>query len=234
MVAGNHDLPADIAAQLAALPGERDPAYFVYLQTVLLEVLVTARRQTVNPTLRGRADRIVFDRTGDPIRRAAFRHGKPLEGEQDEVEDEMKAIFWVAMLAPSFFEIRFNRAMKWCAQEAGRRLRGREGEKRLQREREHRAFRGQPGVDYPGGAGEDEYPALDVRRLLREGLETLPPRQAQALVLLYEDDLPIFSKFPDVVTVASTLASPERTVRRLVADGLAALGLWYEEQVRDD
>ena len=233
MAAGKRALSAEVAAQLAALPGERDPAYFDYLRTVRLEVLITARRSTVNPTLRRRVDRRVLKKTEKRIRRAAFRYGMPLEGDQDEVEDEMKAIFWVAMLAPSIFEIRFNLGMKRCAQEARRNLYGR-GWKLDQREREHRALRGRPGVDYPDGGGEDEYPAIDTRMLLREGLKTLPPRQAQALALLYERDLPRFSKFPDLVTVASTLEIPERTARRLVADGLAALGLWCKEQVRDD
>ena len=233
MVAGRHERPAEVAASLAALPDERDPAYFNYLETVRLEVLVTARRRTVNPTLRARVDRLALKRTEDPIRKAAVRHGNPLEGWEDEVEDELKVLFWIAIRGPSFFEVRFNLAMKRCAQDAGKTIRGR-GQRGLQSEREHRAFRGQPGVDYEDIAGEDEYPAIDERILFQQGLATLPDRQARALVYVYEDDRPIFSKDPDVVTVASTLDCSERTARRLVANGLGALGLWYEQQVGDD
>ena len=196
-------------------------------------MLVTARRRTVNPTLRARVDRLTLKNTEDPIRKAAVRYGNPFEGWEDEVEDELKVRFWIAIRGWSFFEIRFYLAMKRRAQDAGRALRGR-GEKELQREREHRALRGQPGVDYEDPAGEDEYPAINERRFFQQGLATLPDRQDRALVLVYEDDRPIFSKDPDVVTVASTLDCPERTAHRLVANGLGALGLWYEQQVGDD
>ncbi len=133
----------------------------------------------------------------------------------------------------SFFEIRFNLAMMRCAQDAGRTLHGR-GKKRLQREREHRAIRGRPGVDYPEPAVGGEHAAIDRRIVLGEGLATLPDRQARALALVYEDDLPVFSKYPDVATVASTLDCSERTAYRLVENGLRAFGAWYEQQVGDD
>ena len=233
MVAGEYYLPAEIAAELAALPGERDPAYFGYLETVSLEVLVTARRRTENLTLATQVERLLFDNTAEPIRKAAIRHGKPLEGWEDEVEDELQALFWIAIMRRSFFEIRFNRAMKRRAQDAGRSIHGR-GQRRLQSEREHRALRGQPGVDYPGGAGEDEYPALDLQILFQEGLKPLPRRQAEALVLLYEHDLPIFSQDPDVTTIATELDCSEPTARRVVAAGLAAFVRWYDEHMGDD
>ena len=229
MVAGEYVPPPEVAAELAALPGERDATYLDCLRNASLEVLVSARRRTANPTLRTRVDRIVFERTEKPITDAAIRHGHPPPGEDDEVADEVKVMFWIAILRPSFFEIRFNLAMLRSAQQAGERIRS-----GLQRDRERRALRGQPGVDYPERAVEDEYPAIDQRILFQEGLTTLSDRQARALVLVYEDDLPIFSKDPDVVTVASTLDCSERTARRLVAEGLDALGLWYEQQVAND
>ena len=233
MVAGDYYLPDEIAAELAALPDERDPAYFEYLRTASLEVLVTARRRTQDPTLATQVERLLFDNTAAPIRKAAIRYGKPLEGWEDEVENELQTRFWEAILGPSFFEIRFYRAMKWCAQDAGRSVHGRTW-KRLQRAREHRAIRGQPGVDYHEPAAEDEYPALDLRILLQEGLATLPRRQAEVFVLLYERDLPIFSRNPDVTTIATELECSEPTAHRRVAEALAALARWHEEQLGDD
>ncbi len=196
--------------------------------------MVIVRRQAKDDTLRGAIDEILVDRVLPLIRNAVLRHSQVPPEEYDEAEDEAMAMFWAAIQGESFFEIRFNLAMKTLAQGAGRRVGGgkqRERERSAERIDSTRADSGAAPLDVADDA--DDYGAIENDILIRDGLVTLPDEQAQAIVLHYLMDLPVFSQDAGALTVVSTLGCSERKARKLVANGLATIRLWIGEEESD-
>ena len=234
MTAERFERPAEIAAELAALPGEEDAGYLDSLRSCRLEVLVVARRRTVAGALQTRIDEILVDRALPFVRAAVARHGRVPADELEDAQHEAMVRFWAAIQVESFFEVRFNRAMKTLAQRAGERIRG--GKQRA-RERSADRIGGPSGGGDEGqldiGVDEDEYLVRENRMLIEAGLATLPDEQARALTLHYLMELSAFSQNPEVQTVTSVLGWSERKTRQLLADGRAALRLWIDQEEDD-
>ena len=219
--------PPEIAAELADLTATTALDYLDRLQRVSIEVVVIARRQATDRMLRDRIDSILVERSLPRIRAAVNRYSNVPPEELDEAEGEAMVLFWKGIQDESFFEVRFNRAMKFLAKQAGRNIRGGE-----QREWERSALRissdnsedsnGRYAVtDIPDDS--DEYSEFESRHLIEVGLASLPEEQARAISLHYHLGLQIYSKDPAVPTVASKLGCRERKARKLIADGMAAL-----------
>lgn len=234
MTTDKYERPPEIAAELASLPGEEESALLEQLRAASLEVLVIARRRTQDEALRERIDEIVVDRVSQPLRSAVSRHGEAPPGELDEVQDEAMVMFWEEIQDESFFEVRFNLAMKTLARHAGRRVRGGK-----QRNRERLSER----IGTPGGFDDDEsvdvaatgddYAALHNQWLVREGLAQLPEEQANAMALHYLMEFPVHSQNPTVPTVSSLLRCSERKARGLLAKGRHALRGWIDQEEHD-
>ena len=231
MTAEKFERPAEVAAELAELPGEADPAYLTQLESSSLEVLVIARRRATLGALRDDIDEILANRSLPAMRAAVFRHsGLPYQ-ELEDAQQEAMVRFWGTIGRESFFEIRFNRALMMLARRVGESIRGGK-----QRARERAAERlGRPRAErddiYPDVPDEDdEYEALLDRMLIDAALQTLPDEQAEALTLHYRIGLPIFSKDPGVRTVASELGWSERKTHQLIADGKATARLSIEQE----
>ena len=222
-----YSLPPEIEAELVALPAPTASSYLDRLLSVPIEVVVVARRQTADRMLRDKIDSILLDRSLLSIRAAVYRHGGVPSEELDEAQGEMMLLFWEEIQRESFFEVRFNSALKRLAKRAGRKIRGGK-----QRERERSALH----IDSDGSEesndrdtvtdipdDSDEYSQWESEYLIEIGLASLPYEQAKAIILHYLMGLNVYSIDSAVRTVASELGCGERKARRLVADGLAAL-----------
>ena len=175
---------------------------------------------------------------GPRIRAAVHRHAGLPRDEIEEVEDEAMVLFWEAIGQESFFEVRFNLAMKRLVQQAARRIRGGK-----QRARERAAVRIGP-LDSELSDGRDAWAdvAADAdissevadRMLIETGLATLPREQARALSLQYLIGLPVHSQDPAVRTVSSTLGCGERKARQLITDGKARIRRWFDGEDGDE
>ena len=238
MTAAKYDRPPEIEAALAALPPPTGSGYVDRLRAAPLEVVVIARRGAGDRRLRDQIDGILVDRVSPRIHAAVRRQVSPSYHDIDEVEDEAMVLFWESLSRASFFEVRFNLALKRLAQHAARRLRGGK-----QRERERAAVRigptapeGSDGRDTWADVADDAdiFSAIDDRLLLNAGLARLPQEQARALSLHYLIGLPVHSQDPAVQTVASTFGCGERKARRLIADGLASLRRWIDGEGGDE
>ena len=153
------------------------------------------------------------------IRASAIRNGGAPPGEDEDVASEAVARFLAEIENPSHFEVRFNSAAQTIARRAGAHIRR---GKRGQRDRD--AMHGLPGITYPEPlATTDEFERADARMLIEEHLPALPAEHAQALVLRFYQGLPVSSRYPDRVTVASTLGCSRRKAQQLLAEGLAIL-----------
>ena len=222
-----YSLPPEIEAELVALPAPTESSYLDQLLSVSIEVVVVSRRQTADRMLRDKIDSILVDRSLPRIRAAVYRHsGVPTE-ELDEARDVTMLLFWEEIQRESFFELRFNSALKLLAKRAGRKIRGGK-----QRELERSALRIDSDgseesndrdtvTDIPDDSG--EYSQWESEALIEIGLSSLPHEQAWAINLHYLMGLNVYSIDSAVRTVASELGCGERKARRLVADGLAAL-----------
>ena len=213
--------PPEIAAALATLPDEDDPDYLNQLEaTKFFEVLITARRIASTEALQRRINDIVAERVLGAIDGAAVRWwGEVPPGPWDDVKGEARAMFWEAIQEESFFEIRFNSAMKNLARQAGQRIRGRKKFVPVD-------LLGAMDDDVP--SPHDEYAAAQHRMDLQQAIESLPDDQRRAYELHHEMGCPIFSKDPTVLTVASALGCAERKARQIWADTKAALEPWLE------
>ena len=220
-------LPPDVQAELAALPQPTAPGYLDSLERASLEVVVIARRFATSQRLRDQIDSILVSRLTSVIRTAVHRHGRVSRTELKDAQQEAMALFWEAIQSESFFEVRFNQAMRFLAKQAGRKIRGGK-----QREFESSALRaGTEDSEDPDGRDSpidvpdrvDEYSRSEDRNLINVGLASLPEEQARAIVLHYRMDLQIYSHDPAVRTVASVLGCGERKARKLIADGRAGL-----------
>lgn len=220
-------LPPEVQAELAALPEPTAPGYLDSLERAPLEVVVIARRLATGQRLRDQIDSILVSRVTPFIRAAVHRHGRVFITELKDAEQEAMALFWEAIQSESFFEVRFNQAMRFLAKQAGRKIRGGK-----QREFESSALRAgtedsedpdgrDSPIDVPDRA--DEYSRSEDRDVINVGLASLPEEQARAIVLHYRMDLQIYSHDPAVRTVASVLGCGERKARKLIADGRAGL-----------
>ena len=232
MTTPKYDRPPEIEAALVALPPPTGSGYVDRLRAAPLEVIVIARRGAGDRRLRDQIDGILVERMELRIRVAVRRHGRLPQGEIDEVEDEAMVLFWESVSRESFFEVRFNLALKRLVQHAARRIRGGK-----QRERERAAVRigamdpeSSDGRDTRADVADDAdlYSAIDDRLLLNAGLARLPQEQARALILHYLIGLRVHSQDPAAQTVASTLLCGERTARQLIADGKASLRRWID------
>ena len=233
-----YTLPSEIESELAELPVQTAACYLERLQGVPIEVVVIARRQAADRMLRDQIDSILVDLVTPRIRAAVRRYGYPPSGEVRDTEDEAMLLFWEKVQHESFFEVRFNRAMKNLAQQAGRNIRGAK-----QRAFERAALRidsgnleDATGRDVPREIADDsdDYSQSEIRLLVQEGLATLPIEQARALTLHYLMGLQIFSHDSTIQTVATELGCGERKARKLIADGKAALGLLIGQEDNDD
>ena len=222
-----YTLPPEIETELIALPVPTASNYVDRLSSASIEVVVITRRQTADRVLRDHIDSILVDRSLPRIRAAVFRHSGVPSEEIDEALDEATILFWEEIQHESFFEVRFNSALKRVAQRAGRRIRGGK-----QRELERLALYigsddseetsdGHTVTDVPNAS--DEYSQWETEYLIEIGLASLPNEQARAISLHFLVGLKIYSIDPAFRTVASELGCGERKARRLIADGLAAL-----------
>ena len=238
MTTPQYDRPPEIEAALVALPPPTGSGYVDRLRAAPLEVVVIARRGAGDRRLRDQIDGILVERVELRIRAAVRRHGRLPQGEIDEVEDEAMVLFWESVSRESFFEVRFNLALKRLVQHAARRIRGGK-----QRERERAAVRigamdseSSDGRDTRADVADDAdiYSAIDDRLLLNAGLARLPQEQARALSLHYLIGLRVHSQDPAAQTVASTLRCGERTACQLIADGKASLRRWIDGEGGDE
>ena len=219
--------PPEISAEIAALPAPTDSNYLDRLQCASIEVVVWARRQAADQRLRDQVDSILVSRSTQLLRAAVRRHGGVPTTEIDDAEQEAMFLFWAAIQRASFFEVRFNRAMRFLAKQAGRNIRGgkqREVERSARRidsqESEEMDDRDAP-IDVPDEV--DEYSRFEDRDLVGMWLASLPEEQSKALSLHYCMGLHIYSQDPAERTVATVLGCGERKARKLIADGKTAL-----------
>lgn len=235
MPTARFERPPEVAAEVAALPGEEDPDYLESLRACRLEVLVIARRRTAAAVLQARIDAILVDRTLPVLRAAVARHAGVSGDQLEDAQQEAMLKFWSEIQCESFFEIKFNLAMKTLARRAGERIRG--GKQRTRERAAERigASRG-PGEEVGLEVADDEdgYSAIENRMLIEAGLATLPDEQAWALTLRYIEGQPAHSQDPQVATVSSVLGWSERKTRQLLADGKAALRIWIDQEGDND
>lgn len=224
--AEHYGRPPEIEAELAALPPPASPGYRDSMWSASMEALVIARRSATG-ALQRQIDLILAERAMPLIRTAAARHGAAPGGEAEEAEGEAMLRFWEEIQRESFFEVRFNRALMFRARHAGKRVRG-----GVQRARERSALRfDTTEQDAPSGGGSpvdiadsvDAYAQADVRMEVEVGLAAIDRRQAEALILHDLMGYPVHSRRHGTPTVMSLLGCSERTARRLLADGRAAL-----------
>ena len=222
-----YTLPPEVEAELVALPTPTAASYLDRLLAVPIEVVVVARRQAADRMLRDQIDSILVERSLPRIRAAVYRHSGVPQEELNEAQSEAMLLFWEEIQRESFFEVRFNSALKLLAKRAGRNIRGGQ-----QREHERSALRigsddseeshnRDTVLDIPDDS--DEYSRWESRHIIEIGLASLPHEQARAINLHYFMGLNVYSIDPGVRTVASELGCGERKARRLVADGLVAL-----------
>lgn len=222
-----YTLPPEIITELTALPDSTAPDFLDRLQCAPIEVVVFVRRQARGRILRDQIECILVERSARLINKAVERHCEVSPEELEDVEAEAMALFWETIQNESFFEIRFNSAMKNLAKQAGRKICGSK-----QRARERCAMRlgseedekldGNSFIaDIPDDS--DESAQFERRFLIDVGLALLPNEQARAIILHYHFGLQIFSKDPEVQSVASELGCGERKARKLVSEGKAAL-----------
>ena len=229
-----YTLPPEIESELVALPPPTAVGYLARLQCVSIEVVVIARRQAADRVLRDEIDSILFERSLPRIRAAVKRHSRVNVEELDEAEGEAMLLFWKELQSESFFEVRFNLALKRLAERAGRNIRGGK-----QRAFERSALRidseDSDGRDAPIEVPDaDEHSRFEDRDLVEVGLASLPKEQARAIGLHYLLELQIFSGDPTIQTVASELGCGERKARKLIADAKIALGLLIGQEDNDD
>ena len=231
-------LPTEIETELAELSEPTASDYLNRLQHASIEVVIIARRLAEDWRLRDQIDSIIIERTNGLIRAAVYKHSHVPRQEFDEALDEAMVLFWEAIQDESFFEIRFNSAMKRLAKQAGRKIHGSK-----QRQREWSAVR----IDSAGTEDSDDRSAvidvadsidmdslIDDHRLVEIGLAALTDEQARALILHLNMGYPIFSNDPTVETVATQLGCRERKARKLIADGKAAFRHAIGEENNDD
>ncbi len=222
-----YTLPSEIAAELAALPDPKVSGFLDRLQCVPIEVVVIARRQAIGRTLRDQIERILVERSARLISKAVERHSRVPPDEFEDVEAEAMALFWKKIQSESFFEIRFNSAMKSLAEQAGRKICGSNQWARerfairLGSEDDEKSDGNSFIADIPDDS--NEYAQFERRFLIDVELASLPNDQARAIILHYRFGLQIFSKHPEVQSVASELGCGERKARKLVSEGKAAL-----------
>ena len=231
MTEEKYERPAEIAAELDALPSADDPTYLTRLGSSALEVIVIARRLAAGGPLQVDVDEILANRALPAVRAAVFRHSRVPPEDLLDAQQEAMATFWEEIQKESFFEVRFNLALKRLAQRVGERIRGGK-----QRARERSAER----LGSPRGAGDeqyvdvadddDQYEAIHNRMLVEAVLDVLPEEQARALALHYLMELPAFSKDPVVRTVASELGWAERKTRQILKDGRTAARLSIDQE----
>ena len=231
MVPNKWTRPPEIEAALAALPPENAPDYLDRLRTGPVEVLVIKRRGATNSEIQDKISELLGAAVIPRAAASVAVHGDVPAWEWDDVASDVLERFWRRIQAgETFFEIRFNLAMKTLVRESVRR-RG-EGAQR-QHERSVELY-GELPEDRENVGATDEFAAIEQREIIRHGLDQLPEEQAHAIVLRYFGGLPVFSKDPTEPTIASTLNCSERKARKLLADGEASLGVHIWEAESDD
>ena len=222
MVAQRFVRPPNVAAALAALPDEGDAAFLDELRAVKLpEVMVIARRGAANAALRRQIERMLEDMTTKRIHAAAVTHGKVPKRLRDDVKAELAAMFWENIQEESYFEVRFNAALKTLAVQAGQRVRGRRKIDRLTTSLD--------AMDTTVPDPNDAYEAHERRAAVRRAKAALPEDQYRAITL-NDMGFPIFSEDPSVFTVANALRCSERKARQVIADARAALETLLREE----
>ena len=119
MTGEKYTRPPEIEVGLAAMPDPTASSYLGWMQSVSIEVIVIARRQAADRMLRDQIDSILVERSMPRIRAAVRRHSGAPSEDLDEAEDEAMVLFWEEIQRESFFEVRFNLAMKSLAKRAG-------------------------------------------------------------------------------------------------------------------
>ena len=228
-----YERPPEVEAALAALPPPGDEGYLDALRSTPIEAVVAVYCEATDPALRDRIAGVLVEHSEPRVRAAAARHGRALPGEIEDVEGELRVRFWEKIMDEPFFELKFNKAMMWLAQTAGRDARrGKRGklERSAARLGSPGSYAGDPDIalaDVPSGA--DPFGQVENEIVVDQGLAVLPDEQAKALALHYRMELPIYSRDPGVRDVASVLGYGERKTRKLIAEGLAALRRWFRE-----
>ena len=224
MTCDRFTLPPEIQEALAALPSERHPSFIERLESAssngLPELLLISRRRVMDPDIKRRIDGIVGLRIGKIVRDRAYGHAIATGIEEpDDFASEVVSVFWREISKKSFAEVRLNRTVRMLIRRAAA-----DAWRRTQGERERPAERGLPGITYPEpSANVDETEAADARMLVHPALDALSKQQARAIALRFEQDLPVFSQYPDVITVASVLGLSQSHTHRLIRQGLDVL-----------
>ena len=233
-----YNLPPEIKAELAALPDPSTSCYLSRLQCASIEVVVIARRLAPTRELRDKIDLILVELSRPRIRAAVRKHSGVYSHEIDDAVGEAMILFWRALQRESFFEVKFNSAMKSLSQQAGKKIHGSEQRKF---ERSTVPINSWDSEDSRGGEVPTDFAdhvdtdsQLVTRELVEAGLATLPKEQARAVILHYMMGFPIYSQDTAVRTVASELRCRERKAHRLVADGKNALWRSIDQEERDE
>ena len=181
---------------------------------------------------------LLVELSGPRIRAAVRRQSGVYPREIDDAVGEAMVLFWRELQRESFFEVRFNSAMKSLAQQAGKKIHGSE-QRRFERSTvpmnswgSEDSRGGEVPTDFADHVDTDSQ--LATRELVEAGLATLPKEQGKALILHYMMGFPIYSQNPVVRTVASELGCRERKARQLVADGKSALWRSFDQEERED
>ena len=234
MTAGKYERPPEVQAALDALPPPDDDGYLDALRSTLIEAVVVVHREAADPALRDRIADVLAERSEPRVQAAASRHGQAPSGEIEDVASELRVRFWKDIRDESFFEVKFNKAMKRLAQTAGRDARrGKRGERERSAARLGQPFSGADEIDDAFADiadGADPFGEAENEIVVDQGLATLPYEQARAIALHYRMELPIYSQDPGVEDVASVLGYGERKTRGLIAEGMAALRRWFREE----
>lgn len=207
-----------------------DAAYLAHLRRARLEVLVIARRGVRRRSLREAVDEVIADRVQPLIVRAVRRHARYPEGEEEDVVAQATERFWSAIAGESFFDVRFNKAMKSLARNAGRTIRG-----GRQRELEREGLLGLPGIDYPEPP--DPTDMSEKWPLFMDAdaaLEALPRNQRALLWIRYWFGLPISSRNPCEETMAGMLYESERRLHYRLREAERAFTRMVEDGVPDN
>lgn len=148
MTAGKYERPPEVQAALDALPPPDDDGYLDGLRSTLIEAVVAVHREATDPALRDRIADVLAERSEPRVQAAASRHGQAPSGEIEDVASELRVRFWGDIRDESFFEVKFNKAMKRLAQTAGRDARrGKRGERERSAARLGQPFSGADEID---------------------------------------------------------------------------------------
>ncbi len=239
MTTSRYEKADNLKREWEALGDPSDSGFVKRLQQASIETVVTARRVYSGRPQRDAIDRTLIKQSGPRLRAVAWRMADGDATLAEEIEDELIAVFWEQLSRESFLEFRFNRALRFLALSARRKIVGEDAQ--------------QPPVTLlaivPGDKASDDPPGVvseeeiadtrdnrehvDLRLDLQAVLDQLPREVAHAMSLHYLDQVKIFSANAAERSVASVLGCSERKARDLIAQGLSTMRQVLGEDYRE-